>query len=96
MKLVLTDTGSFNVKATFRQVWFKFLMRDPASLLQMLSIAVIERAKKSGGDTNKSLSYYQRALRSVNERLGDPILGLSDGIIGSIMCFLTYCVSLIS
>lgn len=36
----------------------------------------------------KALVYDQRALRLVNERLSDPVLGVTDGILGAIVMFM--------
>ena len=45
------------------------------------------------GDDRKAIMHQQMALRSVNERLSDPVLGVSDGIVGTIVSFLTHDVS---
>ena len=39
---------------------------------------------------SKTIEYQQRALQSVNERLSDPVAGVSEGIIGAVISFLTF------
>jgi hypothetical protein len=66
------------------------ILRDPASFFQQLSTTITHRsAVYQTNDKQKALVYHQQALRSVNERLGDPVLGVSDGVVGTVVSFLT-------
>lgn len=70
------------------------ILLDPASFLQMLSTTVSHQMYVQGKkDDHRAMRYQQMALRSVNERLSDPIHGISDGIVGAVVSFLTYDVS---
>jgi hypothetical protein len=69
-------------------------MRDLASLLEMLGTTVMHMSVKCGWKSSKLLEYKQRALRCVSERLQDPVLGVSAGVVATILSFLDYNVSL--
>ena len=75
-------------------MWFALVMRDPASLLEMLGTTVMHLSVKYGWKSSKLLEYKQRALRCVSERLQDPVLGVSAGVVATILSFLDYNVSL--
>lgn len=84
------DYESTNIIPAFRTIWFGMILRDPASFLQQLSTTVMHQMFVHGtNDEKKALMYQQRALQSVNKRLSDPVLGLSDGVVGTVVSFLT-------
>lgn len=65
--------------------------------MQQLSTTITHQVLLHGrGDSNLALLYQQRALRSVNERLADPVLGIGEGVVGAVVSFLTFGVSLYS
>ena len=67
------------------------VLRDPASFLQQMGTTVTHLELVHGTSyQRKALNYKQRALRLVNERLSDPVLGISDGVVGTVVSFLTH------
>lgn len=94
--LVETDSESNSVIPAFKPVWFEMIMRDPASFLQTLSTATTHRASIRGEDGSKALIYQQRAIGSLNKRLSHALLGISDGVVGTVITFLTHNVGLLS
>lgn len=87
---VHADSQASNIIPAFRQIWFGLILRDPASFFQQLSTTIMhQRLFHGAGDESKVLTYQQMALQSVNERLSDPVFGLSDGIVGTVVSFLT-------
>ena len=94
--LVETDFECEGVIPAFKPVWFEMIMRDPATFLQALSTAVTHRGSIHGEDGSKALIYQQRAIHSVNERLSHELLGISDGVVGTVITFLTHNVGILS
>lgn len=67
------------------------VLHDAASFLQQLSTTSKHQFEfHRRGDELDSLKYEQLALRSVNERLSNPVHCIGDGIIRTIICFLTH------
>jgi hypothetical protein len=87
---VHADSEASNIIPAFRQIWLGMILRDAASFFQQLSTTIMhQRLVHGADDESKVLTYQQMALQSVNERLSDPVLGLSDGIVGTVVSFLT-------
>lgn len=51
------------------------------------------KANNDSKEIEKGLMYHGKALRSINKRLADPILGINDGIVCSVVSFLAQDVS---
>jgi hypothetical protein len=43
-----------------------------------------------GNDPSQAFVYQQRAIRSNNERLSDPVQSVSSGIVAAVISFLVY------
>jgi hypothetical protein len=79
----------------FRPIWLSLFMKDPASFLQLMSTALEHR--KTQGEFNQEervIKYRHMAWNSVNERLSNPALRATDGIMSAILAFLIRDVSL--
>lgn len=59
----------------------------------MSTTLIHQRLVHGAGDESNVLTYQQMALQSVSERLSDPVLGLIDGIVRTVVSFLTNDVS---
>jgi hypothetical protein len=78
----------------YRDSWLPLSMSDPASFYEVLSqiaLHVVSLRKEVG--CVRSLTYHSLAISSVNKRLSDPILRISDGIIHAILALASFCVS---
>ena len=65
-------------------------MADPAAFHQILfnsSLRIGMFHKSVGTDNVQSVAHYASAVRSIQQRLCDPIVGISDGVIGAIIAF---------
>jgi len=77
-----------------RDTWLPLAYTDPALLYEILSHIALQFNFYTKSNTDfKSLALHSLALRSVNERLLDPIEGISDGVIGTILAFAAFSVS---
>ncbi len=75
----------------YRDSWIPLSISDPASFYEVLGHVAqrVASLRKEVGCV-RSLAYHSLAISSVNKRLSDPILGISDGIIHAILalaCF---------
>jgi hypothetical protein len=43
-----------------------------------------------GNDPSHAFACQQRAIRSINERLSDPVQSVSSGIVAAVISFLVY------
>ncbi|CAI6342163.1 unnamed protein product [Periconia digitata] len=88
-----------------RDTWLPLALSDPAFFYEILShVALnITTAQQSSISSvvgcgyqasTKSLALHSLALRSINQRLTDPMMGLSEGVIGTIMAFACFSYSL--
>lgn len=76
--------------------WFTASMCDKSAFqLTMASAAVIYgvEAGDRQSETVESLKYYNMSLQSVNMRLQDPVDGISEGVIGTVLGFACHDVS---
>jgi hypothetical protein len=48
---------------------------------------------REGTENAEAIALSTEAIRSINRRLADPILGISDGVIISILAFACHAVS---
>lgn len=70
-------------------------MTDPAGFRQVLctSACHIEVLRASDSEPSDAIVLTNQALKSVNDRLADPTLNTSDGVIAAILAFCCHCVS---
>ncbi|KFY94561.1 hypothetical protein V500_03158 [Pseudogymnoascus sp. VKM F-4518 (FW-2643)] len=81
----------FDDMAAFRHVWFAMILNDEASFYQNMSTIRHHLGILRGeSDHSRARSLYMMAVRSVNKRLSDPISGVTDKMIGAVICFLTH------
>ncbi len=74
----------------FRDCWFPIGMLDAAAFHQILSNSALHLGSlKTEGtpETLESIKYHSEAVKSVQERIADPIRGITDGIIVTIIAF---------
>ena len=82
------------LRVAFRPVWFGLFIKDPASLLQLMSTATLHRNYTHGTqDEGRAVTYRQKAWKSVNDRLADPVQCTTDGVMSAILAFLILDVS---
>ncbi|KAH6663250.1 hypothetical protein B0J14DRAFT_609640 [Halenospora varia] len=84
-------SGSFDEVASFRNVWFTMTLGDEGSFYQILStmrrhLAVI----RGEPDQHSSDWLHNKAIQSVRQRIVDPLEAVTDGMVASVICFLTY------
>lgn len=73
-------------------------MTDGAFFTEMLShvslqVHTLRHGLRSAMDFEQPMILHSQALKSVRERLGDPVLGVTDGIIGTVLAFASFAVS---
>jgi hypothetical protein len=78
------------------EVWFTIGIADRSAFhLTMANAAMLfdmETGTKSA-ETTESTKYYTASLRSINKRLQDPVDGISEGVIGTVLGFACHDVS---
>ncbi|KAH8593676.1 hypothetical protein B0O99DRAFT_208169 [Bisporella sp. PMI_857] len=78
----------------FRNVWFPVGLIDAGGFHQLLSNASLNmaalRARGHEPETYESLIHHHQAVAIVAQKLTDPILATSDGILGAIVGFACY------
>jgi len=82
-----------------RHRWFPISMSDAAFFNEILSHVALHVYNLRHGfsrevDCPQSMILHSRAVNSVRTRLDDPILGTSDGIIGTVLAFACFSVSI--
>ena len=86
-----------------RDTWLPLAFSDPAFFYEILSHIALDVASAQSPPTTSDVEYdYQTstmslalhslALLSINQRLTDPTIGLSDGVIGTILAFACFSV----
>jgi len=80
----------------YKDTWLPISLSDPALFYEILSHISqdISAVNSEYSDRGQSLQFHALALRSVNRRLADPLLGTSDGIIGTVLAFACFSVSI--
>lgn len=85
--------GNFGL---YRDGWLLVGLADAAAFQQVLSMFVIHMCSLYHHiPIWESLSYHELAVKSVKERLSDPALSVSDGIVGAVIGFVCHTVGLI-
>jgi len=90
--LIAFDDRYVNV-GPFRDACLPVGMMDPAAFHQVLSNALLNiscRRADISPETNDCMKHHALAVKSVNERITDPKLSISDGFIGAIIGFACY------
>jgi hypothetical protein len=97
LALLVHDDRNGNFRP-FRDCWFPIAMLDAAAFHQVLSNSALQLASlKAEGtqETVESMRYHTRAIESVQQRISDPVLGITDGIIVTIIAFACHDVCLL-
>ena len=84
--------GNFGL---YRDGWLLVGLADPAAFQQVLSMFAFHMYSLYHHiPVWESLSYHDLAVKSVKERLLDPALGVSDGVVGAVIGFVCQTVGL--
>jgi hypothetical protein len=90
--------GRYGNTPPFRDAWFPVGMMDPASFNQVLSNAafniVFLKSLNNPPETVEAMKYHAKALSPVNQRIANAKIAASDGMIGAVIGFACYDVSL--
>lgn len=84
--------------ADLRVRWFPISMPDAAFFNEILShvslhVYTLRHGLSRETECPQSMILHSRAVASVRKRLCDPVLGISDGIIGTVLAFACFSVS---
>jgi hypothetical protein len=75
------------------EVWFTIGIADRSAFHLTMANAVMlfaEETGSKGSETTESMMFYTMSLRSVNKRLQDPVDGISEGVIGTVLGFVCH------
>jgi hypothetical protein len=79
---------------TLSKVGFFANMQDPAGFRQILCSSSKHQSKlRHEPESFESIDLSTNAIQSVNQRLMDPIAGISDGVITTVIAFICHAVS---
>jgi hypothetical protein len=79
---------------TMSRIGFFRTVIDEAGFRQILCTSSSHMTRLRDGTENaEAIALSTEAIRSINRRLADPILGISDGVIISILAFTCHAVS---
>jgi hypothetical protein len=79
---------------TMSKIGFFRTVLDEAGFRQILCTSSSHMTRlREGTENAEAIALSTEAIRSVNSRLADPILGISDGVIISILAFACHAVS---
>ncbi|KAH8814824.1 hypothetical protein F5884DRAFT_151973 [Xylogone sp. PMI_703] len=75
-----------------RELWLPVLLADPASFHQVLSLASMNMDILRGEKQIRpeSAAHHGVAIKSVNNRIIHPVLGVTDGVMGAVASFACY------
>jgi hypothetical protein len=76
----------------FKDTWFPISISDSAFFNEILShfsahVFMLRNGVHNIDDCPQSIDLHSRAIKSVRQRLLDPVLGISDGVIGTVLAF---------
>jgi hypothetical protein len=76
----------------FKDTWFPISLSDSAFFNEILShvaayVFTLRNGLQNRDDCTQSIALHSRAIHSVRKRLLDPVLGISDGVIGTVLAF---------
>jgi hypothetical protein len=79
----------------FKDTWFPISISDPAFFYEILSnisahVFTLRNGLQNEDHCPQSIALHSRAMRSVRGRLLDPVLGISDGVIGTVLAFASF------
>ena len=79
----------------FKDTWYPISVSDPAFFYEILSnisayVFALRNADRNGAECAQSLALHSKAISSIRARLLDPVLGISDGIIGCVLAFASF------
>jgi len=69
------------------QIWMSVAMTDPSAFHMLLANAAMALSERQGRHDIEWMRYYTLSLSSMNKRMNDPQLRLSEGIVGAIVSF---------
>jgi len=81
--------------STLRKIGFFKAIRDEAAFRQILctSSSHITSLREPGKAVNpEAIVLSSKAIRSINKRIIDPVIGISDGVIFAILAFACHAV----
>jgi hypothetical protein len=79
---------------TMSKIGFFRTVEDEAGFRQILCTSSSHMTRlRQGTDTAEAIALSTEAIRSINRRLADPTLGISDRVIITILAFACYAVS---
>jgi hypothetical protein len=76
----------------FKDIWYPISVSDPAFFYEILSnisahVSTLRNSSQNRDNCPQAIDLHSRAINSVRTRLLDPILGISDGVIGTVLAF---------
>ncbi|PMD46176.1 hypothetical protein L207DRAFT_206820 [Hyaloscypha variabilis F] len=79
----------------FKDTWYPISVSDPAFFYEILSnvsayVFALRNGNKNTNECPQSIALHLRAISSLRARLLDPVLGISDGIIGTVLAFASF------
>ena len=79
----------------FKDTWYPISLSDPAFFYEILSnVSASVFASRNGdgkrAESAQSLALHSKAISSIRARLLHPVLGISDGIIGTVLAFASF------
>jgi hypothetical protein len=79
---------------TMSKIGFFKSVVDEAGFRQILCTSSSHMTRlREGTETAEAIALSTEAIRSINRRLNDPTLGISDGVIITILAFVCHAVS---
>lgn len=79
----------------FKDTWFPISISDPAFFYEILSsiathVFMLRGDFQTSNRCIQSVKLHSRAIVSVRTRLLDPVLGIGDGVIGTVLAFASF------
>lgn len=76
----------------FKDTWFPISLSDSAFFNEILShvsshVFTLRNGFQNRDDCPQSIALHSLAINSIRTRLLDPVLGISDGVIGTVLAF---------
>jgi len=82
----LLDDATKNYQP-MHQIWMSVALTDPSAFHMLLANAAMVLSERQGRQDIEWMRYYTLSLSSVNKRMNDPQLRLSEGLVGAIVSF---------
>jgi len=79
----------------FKDTWLPISLSDSAFFNEILShvsahVFTLRSRLQTRDDCAQSIALHSRAINSIRTRLLDPVLGISDGVIGTVLAFASF------